>query len=62
LIDNGNVQLNIGTCVDGIFCMDDDKMLLENFFKWKCHGNIEIYIEILLRNEQLEEGAIGHYV
>ena len=33
LIDNGDVQLNMGNCVDGTFYMDDGNMLLGSFFK-----------------------------
>ena len=34
-IDNESVQLDMGNCVDGTFCMDNENMLLGSFFKGK---------------------------
>ena len=31
LIDNGNVQMEMGNCIDRTFCMDDENMLLGSF-------------------------------
>ena len=35
LIDNGNVKLYMGNCIDGTFYKDDGNMLLGSFSKGK---------------------------